>query len=63
MISKKLTISLGKLAIPLEKFAKTKKQTRSEVARMAIAKFLEIDCPLVELGNPDWIARRGKKEQ
>lgn len=62
MASKTLTIRLGKLAIPLENFAKLRKQTQSEVARLAIAKLLKVENPNVEIGNPDWIARRGSNE-
>ena len=62
MAGKTLTIRLGELAIPLENFAKLRKQTQSQVARLAIAKLLKVENPIVELGNPDWNARRGTKE-
>ena len=62
MKSKTVTIRLGKLSQPLEAYAKSKKQTQSEVARLAISKLLKVENPIVEIGNPDWIARRGTKE-
>ena len=59
----RLSIRLGDLSDPLSLYCEVHELTESEAARIAIAKLLKVEAPLLEAGNPDWIATRNESAQ